>query len=236
MDSINIFGQIIGTEVKDWSTRSQPKPETLKGIYTVICPLSVDHAEDLFREWESIDDDRDWTYLSDKKPISKQSCYDYLRGLLENKNELHLSVKDASSGVVKGIFRITHIDKENGGFHISDINWTPLMKRTPLSTEAIYLTLSYFFDTLKYRRCEWRTNKENKPAILSAERIGFKKEGTLRDKRIIKGHSEDIAIYSITSTDWVNISYAFKNWLRKENFDERGRQIHKISDYIRQEK
>lgn len=235
MENVNIFGQALGKEVKNWSARLDPKNEVLKGTYTVICSLSVDHAEDLFREWESIDDDRDWTYLSDQKPRSKQACYDFLRKLLENKDEFHYSVKDVSTGMVKGIFRINHVNKEHGTFRISEINWTPLMKRTPLSTEAIYLILSHFFDILKFRRCEWRTNKDNKSAIVSAERIGFKKEGILRDKRITKGYSEDIAIYSVTSTEWINISSAFKNWLRKENFDERGRQIHKFMDYLKKE-
>ncbi|MGY6031925.1 GNAT family N-acetyltransferase [Phytobacter sp. AG2a] len=232
MDTKNLFGQVLGKEVKDWTIKPQPKIETLKGSYTVLCQLSVDHAEDLFREWESIDDERDWTYLSDNKPHTKQQCYDYLRGLLENKNELHYSVKDATSGIVKGIFRVSDIDVRNGTFNISEINWTPLMKRTRLSTEALYLIISYFLDILKYRRCEWRSNKENQPAIASAERIGFIKEGVLRDKKINKGRSEDIAIYSIVSTDWVNISPALKNWLRKENFDDRGKQIHKIGELM----
>ncbi|MDF3008361.1 MAG: family N-acetyltransferase, partial [Enterobacter kobei] len=88
-----------------------------------------------------------------------------------------------------------------------------------------------FFDKLKFRRCEWRTNVNNLTSIASAERIGFKKEGVLREKRITKGHSEDIAVFSITVVDWMVISPAMKAWLRKENFDDRGRQVKKLSEF-----
>lgn len=106
-----------------------------------------------------------------------------------------------------------------------------LTKRTRLSTESLFLVISYFMDTLQYRRCEWRTNCLNAPAISAAERIGFRKEGILRDRKISKGYSEDVAVFSITASDWPEVSAVLKAWLRKENFDERGRQIQKVADF-----
>lgn len=202
-----------------------------KALYTVVCPLAADHAEDLFREWQSIDDDRDWTYLMYNKPKTKESCYNFFRTLCADDEKIYFSVKDTTSGIVKGMFCIAHIDHDNGAFHIAEINWTPSMKRTRLSTEELFLVLEYFFDKLKYRRCEWRTNYHNLDSISSAERIGFQKEGILRDKKVTKGHSEDIAVFSITSTEWIDISSALRAWLRKENFNDRGRQLKKLGEF-----
>lgn len=227
----NIYGQSLGREIKDWVKKTAPEKITLKGNYCTVSPLSVDHAEDLYYEWQSIDDERDWTYLADSKPATKELCYQYLRTLSADKEKLYFSVIDINDGCVKGIFCVTGIDLNNGTFALSEINWSPPMKRTRLSTEALYLVISHFFDKLKYRRCEWQTNCLNTPSIKSAERMGFKKEGILRDKKINKGYSEDIAFFSITATEWTDISATLRAWLRKENFDDRGRQIKKIEDF-----
>jgi RimJ/RimL family protein N-acetyltransferase len=231
MPTPNLYGQQLGREITDWVKKSPPEKVTLHGHYCIVCPLSVDHAEDLYHEWQSIDDDRDWTYLSDSKPTTKEQAYQYLRNLSADKEKLYFSVKDKETGSVHGFFCINKIDLHNGNFAISEINWAPPMKRTRLSTESLFLIINYFMETLKYRRCEWRTNCLNAPAIRSAERIGFKQEGILRDKKVTKGHSEDIALFSITAIDWMETAEVLKAWLRKENFDERGRQIKKISDF-----
>lgn len=230
MQTHNMYGQTLGRAVNDWTKRAYPEKITLHGLYAILCPLSADHAEDLFREWQSIDDERDWTYLSDEKPTTKELCYNYFRRLCEDDKKLYFSVKDAKSGVVTGIFCITNVNPESGNFRIGEINWTPPMKRTRLSTEALYLIIHYFMDKLKYRRCEWRTNSHNITSINSAERFGFQKEGVLRDKKVSKGCSEDIAVFSITTRDWASLSGALQAWLRKENFDDRGRQIKKLGE------
>ncbi|MGD8106118.1 GNAT family N-acetyltransferase [Pantoea sp. FN0302] len=227
----NHYGQALGREIKDWVKRAAPEKVTLKGDYCIVLPLSSDHAEDLFPEWHSIDDDRDWTYLSDAKPATKEQCYQYFRKLSADKDKLYFAVKDIHDGHIKGMLCVTHIDPNNGVFALAEINWTPLMKRTRLSTESLFLIISYFMDKLHYRRCEWQTNSLNTQSIDSAQRIGFIREGILRDKRISKGYAEDIAFFSITASDWVDTAAALKAWLRKENFDERGRQIHKLESF-----
>lgn len=227
----NEYGQSLGKRVEGWVKRPLPEKVTLKGNYCIVYPLSVDHAEDLYHDWMGIDDERDWTYLSDSKPGSKDLCYQYLRRLCSDKDRLYFSVKDASDRSVKGLFCVNKVEPDNGIFALSEINWSPVMKRTRLSTESLFLVITYFMDTLQYRRCEWRTNCLNTPAINAAERIGFRSEGILRDRKMTKGYSEDIAVFSITVHDWPEISAVLKAWLRKENFDERGRQIQKVADF-----
>ena len=213
------------------------KPETgpdgknRKGIESITGAEMTDDAETLFHEWYSIDDDRDWTYLSHNKPQSILQCIDYFKKLSECSHSIHLAVTDKNDNLVKGIFSVDNIDCDNGVFELANVNWTPQMKRTRVSTESIYLVLSLFFNKLGYRRCEWRTNIYNEEAIKSANRLGFTHEGILRDKKITKGYSEDISVFSVTSGDWPGINDALIAWLRKENFDERGRQIRHLSDF-----
>ncbi|HBD1814874.1 TPA: GNAT family N-acetyltransferase [Escherichia coli] len=231
MGSVNRFGQKTGRETRNWSRREKPESIELNGLWCQIRPLRTDDAETLFHEWYSIDDDRDWTYLSHNKPQSILQCIDYFKKLSECSHSIHLAVTDKNDNLVKGIFSVDNIDCDNGVFELADVNWTPQMKRTRVSTESIYLVLSLFFNKLGYRRCEWRTNIYNEDAIKSAIRLGFTHEGILRDKKITKGYSEDISVFSVTSGDWPGINDALIAWLRKENFDERGRQIRHLSDF-----
>ena len=233
MEFFNQYGQRIGQEFPEWTKRALPQKISLKGRYCDVIPLAVDHAEDLYPEWQSIDDDRDWTYLGDNRPADKASCYSYLRNLISHPDRLYFSVQDKKDGQIKGIFYVGKFDPDNGSFDIGDINWTPLMKRTRISTEGLYLVLVYFFDQLKYRRCEWRTNSYHTDALNSAERIGFVKEGVLRDKKISKGHLSDITVFSITQREWPGVSSMINDWLREDNFDHRGRQVQKMSSLRR---
>lgn len=84
-----------------------------------------------------------------------------LKKLSECSHSVHFVVTDKNDNLVKGIFSVNNIDCDNGVFELADVNWTPQMKRTRVSTESIYLVLSLFFNKLGYRRCEWRTNIYN---------------------------------------------------------------------------
>ncbi|MGY5954921.1 GNAT family protein [Kosakonia sp. BK9b] len=233
MDKFNAYGQRLGQPLPEWAPRALPEKINLHGQYCNVIPLAIDHAEDLFPEWHSIEDDRDWTWLEDNRPKDKSACYAYLRDLIAHKDRLYFSVQDKSDDQIKGIFYIGKIDPDNGSFDMAEVNWTPLMKRTRVSTESLYLVLSYFFDTLKYRRCEWRTSTYNIEGIRAAERIGFVKEGILRDKKVRKGYSVDIAVFAITRKEWPAIVSMMTAWLREENFDGLGHQRQKLTAFRR---
>ncbi len=81
-----------------------------------------------------------------------------------------------------GTLSLYNLDNKNDVAEIGGVHLTPVIKRTSVSTEAIFLILSYVFDVLKYRRCEWQTDRLNSQGMRSAERLGFQKEGVLRNK------------------------------------------------------
>jgi len=98
------------------------------------------------------------------------------------------------------------------------------MQRTPLATEAQYLIARYVFDTLGYRRYEWKCNDRNAPSRRAAVRFGFAYEGTFRQHMIVKGRSRDTAWYAMLDTEWPGCKAAFERWLAPENFDVEGQQ------------
>jgi RimJ/RimL family protein N-acetyltransferase len=98
-----------------------------------------------------------------------------------------------------------------------------------LSTEAQYLLARYAFETLGYRRYEWKCNALNAPSRRAALRLGFTFEGIFRQHMIVKGRSRDTAWYAMLDSEWPARKRAFERWLAPENFDARGRQKESLS-------
>ncbi len=65
------------------------------------------------------------------------------------------------------------IDEANGVLEIGHVSWSPLMKQRSSATEAIALLPRCAFDTLGYRRCEWKCDSHNAPSRCRASASVF---------------------------------------------------------------
>ncbi|MEA9392533.1 GNAT family protein [Acerihabitans sp. TG2] len=232
MTELNIYGQALGKSLPDWQTRPLPQKVVLKGDYCRLEPIDIKHSQDLFDAWHSIDDERDWTYFHIKRPITIRQCDHYIASLATSNDPLFYAVIAISTGKAVGFMALQRIDPNNGALEIGWINWSPLMKRTLCSTEAILLLLSYTLDTLQYRRCGWKCDSLHQAAINAAQRLGFQYEGTLRQTQVSKGHSRDIRWYSIIDNEWPEIRQAMQHWLSPLNLDDRGMQKRKLAEFM----
>jgi RimJ/RimL family protein N-acetyltransferase len=111
---------------------------------------------------------------------------------------------------------------------VGNIVYSPALQRTPLATEAQYLIARYAFETLGYRRYEWKCNALNAASRRAAERFGFTYEGLFRQHMIVKGQSRDTAWFSMLDSEWPARKKAFERWLDPANFDRDGRQKTKL--------
>ena len=107
---------------------------------------------------------------------------------------------------------------------IGNIVYSPGLQRTPAATEAQYLVARHVFETLGYRRYEWKCNALNAPSRAAALRLGFTYEGIFRQHMIIKGRNRDTAWFAMLDGEWPARKAAFERWLAPANFDGRGRQ------------
>jgi len=89
--------------------------------------------------------------------------------------------------------------------------------------------MHYSFETLGYRRFEWKCNNDNAPSRSAAARFGFTFEGVFRQHMIVKGRNRDTAWFSIIDSEWPERKKAFETWLSPDNFDENGRQLTSLS-------
>jgi len=69
-------------------------------------------------------------------------------------------------------------------------------------TRACSAMVEYVFNDLGYNRIELRTNPENEKSVAVAERLGFSKEGVLRQAEVINNEFKDLELHSLLKEDW----------------------------------
>ena len=68
--------------------------------------------------------------------------------------------------------------------------------------EALLALLEFGFSTLKLNRVEADIDPGNQPSARSLERLGFKREGYLRERWIVGAEVSDSSLYGLLLSDW----------------------------------
>ncbi len=69
-------------------------------------------------------------------------------------------------------------------------------------TRAGNAMIAYVFEELGYNRIELRTNGENVKSVAVAKRLGFTREGLLRQSEHFHGEFRDLELYSLLKSEW----------------------------------
>lgn len=221
----NSFQQAIGAPMPQWSARPRPERLTLHGRYCRLEPLDADrHAADLSRAYAQAPDQRGWTYMLAGPFDDAESYRAYAALAAQGNDPLHFAVIELSSGLAVGTLALMRIDPANGAIEVGNVMFSPALQRTPASTEAQYLLMQYAFDTLGYRRYEWKCDSLNAPSRQAALRLGFQFEGVFRQATVYKGRNRDTAWFAIIDGDWPAVRQALAQWLAPDNVSGPGRQ------------
>jgi RimJ/RimL family protein N-acetyltransferase len=213
-------GQPVGVVV-DATPARRPAPVTLAGRYGGVERLAQHHDAALWRALEG--HDQTWTYMG-YGPFSDLAAFSqWLASRIALDDPYSYAMIDRSGQAV-GIATLMEIRPAMRVIEVGNIVYSPALQRTPLGTEAQYLLARYAFETLGYRRYEWKCNAHNAPSRRAALRYGFAFEGILRQHMIVKGRSRDTAYYSMLDSEWPARKAAFERWLAPENFDAEGKQ------------
>jgi RimJ/RimL family protein N-acetyltransferase len=218
-------GQPVGLKV-DTTPAQPPDPVTLQGRYGHVEKLKAGHAADL---WPLVkDDDTIWTYMSGYGPFADEAAFAEWVASRPALDDPYSYAIVAADGRCVGIATLMEIRPASAIIEVGHIVYSPALQKTPLGTEAQYLLARYAFETLGYRRYEWKCNALNAPSRRAALRYGFKFEGILRQHMFAKGRNRDTAYFSMLDSEWPARKVAFECWLAPENFTD-GRQKLKLS-------
>ncbi len=225
MTELNEAGQPLGALVPGWTSRPRPERITIVGRSCRLEPLDpLRHANDLFDAYQLAPDGSDWTYLPTDRFSDSTAYRAYATACAATDDPLHFAIIDQATAQAIGTASFLRIDPANGSIEVGWITFSPLIQRTVMGTEAMFLMMRYAMDDLGYRRYEWKCNSLNAPSRRAAVRYGFTFEGIFRQAAITKGRNRDTAWYSILDTDWPAVREAFERWLEPANFDTFGHQ------------
>jgi len=216
--------------MQHWTPRPRPEAVPLEGRYVRLEKLEARHADQLFDAASVVDADARFTWLPETPPQDRSSFAAWVDKVAASPDPLFFAIIDKATGKVAGRQTLMRIDAGNGVVEIGNIYWGPLIARKAAATEALFLFAQYAFDSLGYRRFEWKCNDDNLPSKNAALRFGFQYEGLFRQHLIVKGLNRDTAWFAMIDKDWAALRPAYEAWLAPANFDAGGVQKRRLED------
>ena len=153
----------------------RPERVTLEGRWITLAPLDAGKHADALYEGSNGDAAREsvWIYLFDGPYRSLDEFRAAAEAKARSTDPLFFAVIDNPSGRAVGYQTLMRIDAPNRVIEVGNVMYTPAMQRTAGATEAQYLFARYVFETLGYRRYEWKCNAFNAPSRSAAKRARF---------------------------------------------------------------
>jgi ribosomal-protein-alanine N-acetyltransferase len=110
-----------------------------------------------------------------------------------------LALRDSNS--IIGTATLFNLDVDNGraelGYAMARAYWGQGYMH-----EALQALLSHAFDVLKLRRLEADVDPRNAASIHTLERLGFQREGFLRERWNVNGDLQDAFFYGLLRREW----------------------------------
>jgi RimJ/RimL family protein N-acetyltransferase len=215
-------GQPVGLPVADPTSGPRPGPVTLKGRYGRLEKLRPEHTADLWAAFAG--HDYVWTYIASAGPFASLAEFSSSLAMRAAADDPYAyAIIDAPDRAV-GYVTLLRIVPVNRVIEVGHVMYSPELQRTPLGTETQYLLARYVFETLGYRRYEWKCDAHNAASRRAALRYGFTYEGTFRQHMIAKGRNRDDAWFSMLDSEWPARKRNLERWLDPDNFDGEGQQ------------
>jgi RimJ/RimL family protein N-acetyltransferase len=229
------LGLPIGFPLEDWKPRSFPPRSTIGGKYCRVEILDADkHAEELYSAYIKDIEGRIWTYLPYGPFDQFEEYLAWMKKTCLGDDPLFHAIIDLKTNKAIGVASFLRIEPGVGVIEVGHINYSALLQKTPIATEAMYLMMRRVFDELGYRRYEWKCDSLNARSRKAAVRLGFVYEGIFRQATIYKSRNRDTAWYSIIDSEWPKLKQAFEEWLDAANFNGDGQQKKSLSGLIEQ--
>lgn len=115
-------------------------------------------------------------------------------------DEFFLVVDSPGDGPV-GSINTTATDPRAGRYQ-HGISVHPRFRRRGFAAQAIVLVQRYMFGELRYHKCEADVYDYNAASLALHERLGFHREGVLRDHEFFAGRHVDVVRFGMTAAEF----------------------------------
>lgn len=194
---------------------SRPSVASFQGQHVTVSRLNpdadIDGLYDVSHRTEEFK--RLWTYMGYGPFPDRDAMHTWLTSVADSRDPLFYSVYSRDLRRKAGMISILNIVPDMGRAELGHIWYSPLSQKSRVNTEVTFLFLRYLFDTLHYRRVEWKCDNQNEASKRAALRMGFQYEGMFRKHMIVKGRNRDTAWFSILDEEWPALKSNFERYL-----------------------
>lgn len=141
-------------------------------------------------------------YFISRSLFTPESHLNWFHTRVQTGEVAQFIIVDTDAGKDVGSVFLRDIDPENKKGEYGIFIGEDDCRGKGIGSAAAKLILDYAFDELKLNRVFLRVFENNKRAIRSYEKVGFKYEGTFRDDVIIDGTAYNMVYMAVLKDEW----------------------------------
>jgi RimJ/RimL family protein N-acetyltransferase len=181
-------------------------PDVLPKLVTerlVLRGLAEPDVQALFALFSDPEVMRYWSTSPMKKMAEAQALLDRGTAAFSQRTSLRWGIQPQAGAQIIGTCVLFHLDEQNSraeiGYALDRTYWGQ-----GLMGEALTAVLTYGFDErcLNLKRVEADLDPRNSASARTLERLGFTREGLLRERWIVAGETSDSLIMGLLRREW----------------------------------
>ena len=186
---------------------------TINGGRIRLRRLTADDVDSLFSIFSDPEVMRYWssTPLEDTKAAEKLLAD--IDDSFQKRVLFQWGIARQTDNYVIGTCTLYHIDTDNRrgeiGYALGSEHW-----RRGYMQEALTQLINFCFGSLNLHRLEADVDPKNNSSIKILERLGFRKEGYLRERWLVGGEVHDSLFYGLLVSDWLSNLETRQNEIR----------------------
>ena len=162
----------------------------------------TDHdVDDVFAVFRDPDVMRYWSCPPFETRDAAVDLIDEIRRCFADKSLFQWGIELTGNGRIIGTCTLAEVSVQNRraelGFALGRAWWGQGYAR-----EAVEALLGFAFGRLNLHRVEADADPRNDASIRLLERVGFVREGTLRERWIVAGETQDTAFFGLLRREW----------------------------------
>ena len=171
----------------------------LMGERVRLRPMTADDADAIFAIFS---DPESMRYWAGEPYTERAQADDYLaRRIAPSETGLMWAITLPEADTLLGTACVHNIDRANGhaelGYVLARTHWGK-----GLALEAGEQLIQHAFETLELRRLEAEVDPRNERSCRLLERLGFVREGYLRERWRVGSEISDSALYGLLAREW----------------------------------
>jgi len=144
---------------------------------------------------------RFWSHAALPDVAAARALYDEIVSSFAARTLFQWGIAERGTNAVVGTCTLAALSSEHRraelGFALARASWG-----RGYIAEALPALVSFAFETLDLNRLEADVDPRNQRSIRALERLGFEREGHLRERYYVNGERQDAVLYGLLRREW----------------------------------